>query len=176
MPIYNTEFGIQTNPPDPFQGGSLSLQARILNESEEFSYRYSRLKSYSQYLLYDQPPVLNVPSFQRWRGFQSGLRFLDGRAKPALDAYRLPIVVRKRGRGLKIWGRVRPGSGARYAQLQRKRGGSFVDDGEPLATTSAGYFTVSRSRSGSFRFEGYVSDGAGGRTLVGTSRVAKPIG
>ena len=55
--IYNTEFGFQTNPPDPFVSTSPTRAAQIINEKEEFSYRYSRLKSYSQYLLYDDPPA-----------------------------------------------------------------------------------------------------------------------
>ena len=40
--IYNTEFGFQTNPPDPFVSTSPGRQAELLNEKEEFSYRYSR--------------------------------------------------------------------------------------------------------------------------------------
>ena len=54
LPIYNTEFGLQSNPPDPLVSTTPSRQARI-NEKEEYSYRYARLKSYSQYLLYDDP-------------------------------------------------------------------------------------------------------------------------
>ena len=63
--IYNTEFGFQTNPPDPFIGTTPSRQAEILNTIEEFSYRYPRLKSYSQYLLYDDP-ARTGPAALRW--------------------------------------------------------------------------------------------------------------
>ena len=69
-------------------------QAEILNEQEEFSYRYSRLKSYSQYLLYDDP-ARTGPAALKWAGFQTGLRFHGGDVKPSYDAYRLPIVVKK---------------------------------------------------------------------------------
>ena len=65
--IYNTEFGYQTNPPDPFIGTTPSRQAEILNTLEEFSYRYPRLKSYSQYLLYDDP-ARTGPAALRWAG------------------------------------------------------------------------------------------------------------
>ena len=36
-----------------------------------------------------------------------------------------------------IWGRVRPGSGDQVAQLQRKQGGSYVNDGSPISTNSS---------------------------------------
>jgi hypothetical protein len=170
LPIYNTEFGIQTNPPDPYQGGSLARQAQILNESEEFSYRYPRLKSYSQYLLYDAPPVPG-PRFQRYSSFQSGLRFVKGKLKPAYNAYKFPIVVHRRKGGARVWGRVRPGSGVRSVQLQRKVGRRFRKSGGPTRTNRLGYFTV-RARLGTYRFQAFA--GAAGGKPIGTSRTARP--
>jgi hypothetical protein len=171
LPIYNTEFGIQTNPPDPYQGGSLAKQAQILNESEEYSYKYPRLRSYSQYLLYDDPPLMSGPVFDRYRGFQSGLKFSNGQRKPSYDAYKFPIVVHKRNSGVLIWGRVRPGSGIRFAQLQRRQGSAFVNAGGRVGTNSAGYFTVTQGSSGLYRFQ--ALDGAG--NPLGFSRVASPV-
>jgi hypothetical protein len=171
MPIYNTEFGIQTNPPDPYQGGSPSRQAQIINESEEFSYRYPRLKSYSQYLLFDDPPRPG-PRFERYSGFESGLRFTEGEKKTAYDAYRFPIAVRRVGRRVLIWGRVRPGTGTRYVRLQRRTGGRFVDAGAPIATNALGYFRV-RKGSGSYRFLAF-QDSAGTTPPLGASRTARP--
>ena len=55
LPIYNTEFGLQSNPPDRSVSTSLSRQAALINEKEEYAYRYSRLKSHSQYLMFDDP-------------------------------------------------------------------------------------------------------------------------
>jgi hypothetical protein len=172
LPIYNTEFGFQTNPPDPYVSTSPGRQAELLNEKEEFSYLYPRLKSYSQYLLYDDPSR-SGPTALRWAGFQTGLRFASGGAKPALEAYKLPIVVHKLRRGVSIWGRVRPGIGVRHVQLQRRSGGSYVNDGSSIATDSRGYFTAVRSRRASYRFEafgGAVSSSAS----LGFSRTAKP--
>ncbi len=169
LPIYNTEFGFQTNPPDPFISTSTSRQAELLNEKEEYSYRYSRLKSYSQYLLYDDP-ARSGSSALRWAGFQTGLRFANSGLKPAYEAYRLPIHVKKRGKGVLIWGRVRPGVGTRSAQLQRKRGSSFVNDGSPISTNSGGYFSVKRSARASYRFIGLTAPGG---AQVGTSRTAR---
>jgi hypothetical protein len=169
LPIYNTEFGFQTNPPDPFISTSPARQAELLNEKEEYSYRYSRLKSYSQYLLYDDP-ARPGPSALKWAGFQTGLKTAGGTPKPSYEAYRLPIVVKKRGRGVLIWGRVRPGIGTRFAQLQRKSGGSFVNDGSLISTNSGGYFTTTRSSRASYRFTGFATQGG---APLGTSRTAR---
>ncbi len=169
LAIYNTEFGFQTNPPDPFISTSPARQAQLLNDKEEYSYRYSRLKSYSQYLLYDDPARAG-PSALKWAGFQTGLKNFNGTLKPSYDAYRLPIVVKKRGRRVLIWGRVRPGSGTRVAQLQRKQGGSYVNDGSPISTNSRGYFTVRRSKRARYRFVGFAVQGG---TPLGTSRSAR---
>ena len=95
LPIYNTEFGYQTNPPDPFVSTSPARQAEILNTMEQYSYRYSRVKSYSQYLLFDDL-ARSGSSALRWAGFQTGLRFANGKDKPSYAAYKLPIVVKKR--------------------------------------------------------------------------------
>jgi len=167
LSIYNTEFGLQSNPPDPFVSTTLSRQAALINEKEEYAYRYSRLKSHSQYLMYDDPARPGPPAV-KWSGFQTGLRFASGRAKPSFNAYRFPIVVKRRGRGVRIWGRVRPGSGRRYVRIQR-RGGSY---GPRLRTNWSGYFGKSIGRSGNFRFRAYDRDGK----HIGTSRTAGPIG
>ena len=142
-------------------------QAALINEKEEYSYRYGRLKSYSQYLLFDDPPRKG-PLSVKWSGFQTGLRFTSGTKKPAYTAFKFPIVVKKRGRrGVSIWGRVRPGTGQRSVQLQRKGGGN---SGPRIKTNSNGYFQVKRKESGRYRFRAYDSTGK----LLGTSRTAKP--
>ena len=164
LPIYNTEFGLQSNPPDPTVSTSPGKQARELNEKELLAYRYPRMRSYSQYLLYDDPQRPGPPDVA-WAGFQTGLRFGQGPAKPAWNAYRLPIVVRARGRGVYVWGRVRPGSGRQTAQLQVLRGGTWRNAGRPVRTDADGFFTATRRAVGSYRFRV-----AG----VGVSRVASP--
>ena len=167
LSIYNTEFGLQSNPPDRLVSTTLSRQAALINEKEEYAYRYWRLKSHSQYLMYDDP-ARPGPLDVKWSGFQTGLRFASGRAKPSFNAYRFPIVVKRRGRGVRIWGRVRPGSGRRYVRVQR-RGGNL---GPRIRTNWGGYFGKSFSRSGHFRFRAYDRN----RKYMGTSRTASPIG
>ena len=78
--------------------------------------------------------------------------------------------MKKRGRGVLIWGRVRPGIGTRFVQLQRKSGGSFVNDGGLISTNSGGYFTATRSSRASYRFTGFATQGG---APLGTSRTAR---
>jgi hypothetical protein len=161
--IYNTEFGLQSNPPDRLVSTSLSRQAALINEKEEYAYRYGRLKSHSQYLLFDDPARPGSLA-AKWSGFQTGLRFASGRQKSSYNAYRFPIVVKKRRRGVYVWGRVRPGVGPRYVRVQR-RGGSL---GPRIKTDPRGYFGVRRRASGRYRFRAYNVQGA----VLGTSRTA----
>src|SRR5439155_18032411 len=83
LPVYLTEFGFQTDPPDPY-GVSLASQAQFLNYSDYVAYRNARVASVAQFELRDDPNV---------GVFNTGLRFANGRAKPALEAYALPIYV-----------------------------------------------------------------------------------
>jgi len=168
LPIYDTEFGYQSNPPDPFVSTRPGKQARLLNEKEEYHYRYGRIKSYSQYLLYDDK-ARSGPTSVRWSGFQTGLRFASGRRKPALRAYRCAIVAHKRRHGVYIWGHVRPGTNNRYVQLYA--GGRRY--GPRIRTDSRGYFGVKRRRDAKYRYKAY--DGRGTKAkLIGTSRTAGP--
>jgi hypothetical protein len=98
LPIYLTEFGFQSNPPDRLSGVSLAKQARWLNESDWIAFGNSRVRSVAQYELRDERDVGT---------FNTGLRFHDGRPKPALAAYRMPIWVVQTRRGTRIWGQVR---------------------------------------------------------------------
>jgi hypothetical protein len=174
LPIYDTEFGLQTNPPDIFVSTTPSRQARLINQMEQFAYNYSRLKSHSQYQLYDDPGRAGPPAV-KWSGFQTGLHFANGTKKPSWLAYRFPIVVNKRKHSRKVllWGRVRPGSGARFAQIQKRSGGRYVDVGARIGTNPLGYFSRKLS-SGTYRFVAYGRAADGSQVELGTSRTASP--
>ncbi len=175
LPIYSTEFGFQSNPPDPTVTTTLARQAELLNEKEEQSYRYPRLRSYAQYLLYDDPPRSGATVEEIWSGFQTGLRFADGRRKPAWDAYRLPIAVDPSpGGGVRVWGLVRPRSSVSYVQLERRLGDRWLAAGGRVATDDEGYFEVTRPDLGSYRFSAYTSGGRDAHR-IGTSRGAPPL-
>src|SRR5439155_23900681 len=87
-----------------------------------------------------------------WSGFQTGLRFDKGPPKPAWNAYRLPLVVRTAGRGVRIWGRVRPGEGMRSVQLEALRNGGWQKAGGALKTDGAGFFTARQRVVAAYRF------------------------
>ena len=71
------------------------------------AYVNPRVESFSQYLLRDDKPRKGR-RVERYGGFESGLRRSNGRAKPAYDAFRLPLAVEAYGRSDVLWGRVRP--------------------------------------------------------------------
>jgi len=134
IPLYLTEFGYQSYPPDVL-GVSLSKQAAYINQAEYIAYKNRYVKTLAQFLLYDDgPDPDDQDEDSRWgSSFQTGLRFgpksgREGKAKPAYDAYRLPFFLPSRTadrkRRLAIWGRVRPGgaSGPRTVEVQVRTG------------------------------------------------------
>ena len=156
LPIWNTEFGLQTEPPDCVGfGTTLSRQAAFLNEAEYVSFRRPRLKSYSNYLLVDDPVLKRFApgSNERYRGYQSGLRFGEeasrcdspgkvfpvGTAKqPSYDAFRTPLYVRRvSARRVEVWGWARPRGRATQA-IEVLEGGRVV-----RTVTARGPFLVS---------------------------------
>ena len=133
-PVYLTEYGIQTNPPDKF-GTSLGSQARYLNLADWMAYRDSRIRSVSQYELND-PPELDQ--------FNTGLRKTSGEAKPGLAAYRLPIWVSRK----RVWGQVRAAGGG-TAELQwRSSSKKSFKTYKTVKLNSRGYFDQKVNRSG----------------------------
>ncbi|MEA2157679.1 MAG: polysaccharide biosynthesis protein PslG [Solirubrobacteraceae bacterium] len=148
LPIWNTEYGYQTNPPEK---GALSptTAAYYMNWAEYLSWRQPRIRSFMQYELVD-PPGGN---------FASGLLFKTGTAKqPVLNAYRMPLYLpRTTGKprqSLEVWGDVRP---ARYAppgqqvaiQFQANSRGGWGTVRQVAITNGQGYFDVRQSFPGS---------------------------
>ncbi len=127
-----TEFGFQTNPPDHIFGISPSRQARYINESEYIAYKNRRVAGMSQYELFDAPST---------RDFNTGLRYKNGKAKPALGAYRLPIWVTRSGSGVRVWGDVRPADGTPQT-VQIQNGFKKFRTVKTVTTAGTGYFQV----------------------------------
>lgn len=150
-PVYLTEYGIQTKPPERF-GVSQGTHARYINQADWMAYRDSRIRSVSQYELND-PPEANQ--------FNTGLRFTDGKAKAGLAAYRLPIWV-SRGR---VWGQVRAATGGTAALQWRSSSKKSWKTYKTVNLNSRGYFDQKVSRSGGqWRL---VSGDNAGRTASG---------
>ena len=112
VPIYVSEWGYVTNPPNPEYHTSLSQQATYLNQGEYIVSREPFVKALSQFLLTDVPsPPGGSPTPSEWlRTFTTGLIFHDGKPKPALAAFRLPIwvPVPHPGPRVLVWGQLRP--------------------------------------------------------------------
>ena len=158
----------------PTVGNSPERQAALLNEKEEQGYRYPLLRSHAQYLLYDDPARPGTTEKEIWSGFQTGLRFTDGAKKPAWDAYRLPLVVhREGGGGVLIWGRVRPGDGVRYVQLERREGGSFRRRRAAVRDRRRRLLRGPPSAPRDVPLPGFLEDAEDAKP-IGTSRAAAP--
>jgi len=124
LPIYITEYGYQTNPPDPTQRVTTAEQAVYINQADYLAWRNPRVRSVAQFLLRDSPPNTNLsPSDpQYWDSFQTGLEFVNGRHKPAYAAYRMPIWIPAfHGRRAFVWGQVRPAFAGATALIQWAR-------------------------------------------------------
>jgi hypothetical protein len=154
FPIYSTEFGFQTNPPES-TGLTVSPQtaAYYMNWSEYLTWLNPRLRTFDQYLLQDGGSI-----------FASGLKFPSGAPKPSYAAFRmplfLPVTETSKGQPLDVWGGVRP---AHLAQEQTRRtqqvkiqfasgpkGGFSTVQTVPI-TDRYGYFEVRHRFSGSGR-------------------------
>ena len=153
LPIYYTEFGYQTDPPDPFAGISLTRQSRWLQDAAYVAWRTPRVKGLNQFRVSDGKIRGKGPL--AFREFQSGLRFANGKAKPSLSTFPNPIVVRPSGRKrLLVWGQVRPGLVPSQVTIERRapRTNAFRVVAT-LATDAHGYFQrrVAR-RAGTYRY------------------------
>ena len=121
LPIWLTEYGYQTNPPDPIIGVSWRRQEAWLNEADYLAYRYRRVRSTAQFLLLDDGPNRRVPPGDpRYWGstFQSGLVTIEGVRKPSFLSYQRPIHASptrvRKGGSVSLYGQLRPArNGAR---------------------------------------------------------------
>jgi hypothetical protein len=166
MPIWITEFGFQTDPPDPF-ASPVALVPRFMSESEWLAYHDQRVKSYAQYPLSDDSTAGR--GLSRFHGFQSGIDSSSNRPKKFVyQAFQTPLFVRLiSSSSVEVFGGVRVARGG-TAVLQVGRGKSF----RTLATVTLnrqGYFDrnfhLSKAAGRSFRLV-YASE---------TSNVAKPF-
>ncbi|MBD0329621.1 MAG: hypothetical protein ICV64_05910 [Thermoleophilia bacterium] len=78
-PIWITEYGYETRPPDRIFGVSPRLQAQYLSQSYAIARRNPRVQMFIWFLLRDE---------RRLSGWQSGLLRANGRPKPAFTTFR----------------------------------------------------------------------------------------
>ena len=139
MPIWISEFGFQTDPPDRFAGASIKRVPGFMGHAEWLAFRNGRVASYSQY-----PVVDDAWKPGSYGGFQSGIREQDGSEKRYVyDAFQRPFFVKLRSsRSVELFGAVRAGAPGQEIAIEQRRGkGSF----RPLVTVklgAQGYFRV----------------------------------
>lgn len=132
MPIWLTEFGFQSDPPDPF-ATPIGKIPGFMGQSEYIAFKNGRVVSYSQYPLVDDAG--------KREGFQSGIRFHSGKAKPGVFlAFQRPFYARKVGARVELFGGVRSAGGG-TVQLQTRPGkkGKWKSLGS-ATLNSRGYF------------------------------------
>jgi hypothetical protein len=81
--VWVTEFGAQTNPPDKWQGVSLSTQAKQLSQTVATFKKSGRVKMLVWFLVRDE----DIAGRPFGGGFQSGLEFFNGKHKPSFSVF-----------------------------------------------------------------------------------------
>ncbi|MGH3051039.1 MAG: hypothetical protein ACRDLK_12860 [Gaiellaceae bacterium] len=132
-PIWLTEYGYQTNPPDRILGVSPALQARYIGEAALRVWQQARVTVLIHFMIHDQQGV---------GGWQSGFFNRYGGRKLAFRAFGLPLAqVARHGSKVVVWGQVRPGHGRRKYVLQRFTGHGWARVGSAHLTSFRGAFT-----------------------------------
>jgi hypothetical protein len=160
LPLFMTEFGFETNPPDPFNGVAPAQQAVFNTIGEYQAWQNPRILSQAQFLLRDVGPVRSHKKNSKayWFTYQSGLLYLRGQAKPALLSYVTPFLAFNTGAldptiGTPIytlWGQFRalPNGTAASATIQWRANDGSLDwtaVGDPVPVDQMGYFQAARS-------------------------------
>lgn len=146
--VYIDEYGYQTNPPDRAGGVRPKRQDRWLQEAAYVAWRNPRVKLFTQYLWRDEPRSGDGS----YGGWQSGLRYVSGRAKPSLAHFDTPFMLdAARNR---LWGQARPGGRHVVAVQRRARGSSRWRTIASRRTDARGYWSLSRrlTRGASYRY------------------------
>ena len=138
--VYLTEFGYQTSPPDHAIGITLSQQTRYLQQASYLAWRSGRVRSLSFYQWDDEPVLSRGAGIRAYTGWQSGLRFVDGRPKPVLATFPAPLVY-DRGRRI-LWGQVRPDAAPAVTLLVRGPGETAFREERQVAIGADGAFAI----------------------------------
>ena len=158
LPVYLTEFGVTSRPPDRKFGVPLNRQAQYLNLVDYLAYKRPWIRSVSQFVLADYARIGGRDTFQ------TGLVFRTGVKKPSFSAYRIPIFVIKKKKRTTVWGQVRPvrrGTARAKVQVQFKARKKPWKTVKSLTTNPRGYIQVGfRSRKGSWRIRWVEPDGS----------------
>ena len=160
--VYITEYGYESNPPDPGAPYPPDRAARMMAFAEALAAREARVRSFAQFLVRDLPGSVGGQRVGALSDWQSGLVFGDGRPKPMAAVLPAPLhVERVDGSFVRLWGRIRPGEGRRRVRIESAapRGGAWrpVLDGrtdgrgvveQELEARPGAIFRIGRRESG----------------------------
>jgi hypothetical protein len=154
LPLYLDEYAYQTKPPDRVLGVSAAEQARFLAQSAYLAWKNPRVRNLTWYVWEDEPE--NAAG----GGWQSGVKYLSGKAKPAFRAFPAPFWAERAGRRqARLWGQVRPGDSTTVV-IERKSGSGWEQVAQE-STDGRGAFRrvvrISRKTSFRFRWDGGTS-------------------
>ncbi len=175
-----TEFGYQTNPPDPYLGVPAAQQNAWLQQSDYLVWKQPRVKMLIQYLWRDDPVGSKGQGAKAYSGWQSGLYYYDGRAKPARAAFPNPFWVDlpKGRRTATVWGQVRPGGAAQVTVQRKLAGKSSYTTVKALTTNAQGFFsfTTTVNAKASLRYSYKQVDPLTGasKTITTSSQTVAP--
>jgi len=156
FPLYLTEFGYQTNPPDRYLGVAPDVQAAWLARGVQRAWRDPRVANLTWYVWRDEPLGRDGT------GWQSGVLYADGRPKPTLQAFRLPFAATTRS----VWGHARAGGGHSVAVEARPPRGAYRVVAT-LQTDALGFFSAPvRAPSWARYVRARVADQAAGSGAV----------
>lgn len=133
-PIWLTEYGYQTNPPEVFLGVTPAQQATFVSTAALRVYRSSSVAMLIFFMVRDDRSAA---------GWQSGLFTADGLVKPAYASFRSPLVqIARHGGRVTLWGQIRPRSGRQpfRVRLEEDDGASWV--GGTHWTDANGFFSI----------------------------------
>jgi hypothetical protein len=127
--LWLTEYGYETNAPDPEAPFSLAAQSRLLAWAEYLGTRDAAVRSWPQFQLYDRPNESPRPGMREFGDWQSGLYFADGSPKPSAATFSAPVfaacVAGRAGGWVAVWGRLRTPAPGTTAEVQQRAGGTW---------------------------------------------------
>ena len=158
LPLYLTEYGYETNPPNPFRGIPPATQARYLDQAQYMAWKDPRVRALSQFLLVDSAPDRKFPpgTIGYWSTFQTGLVYQGLKQKPSFSSYPLPIWIPQPrvhgGDSVFVWGMLRaaPNGTKQQAKIQWEgTGGGYRTVATVSTTDPSGFLTAKVNLPGS---------------------------
>ena len=150
LPLYLTEYGYESSPPDPTARHTPEEQAAFLGWATYLAYKQPATRMFAQFLLRDidaDESGFPASSPRHWRDYQTGLLYADGTPKPAAQAFKIPFHAQpyagEHGPVLLLFGGVRPGSGRKLVRVERQdpASGRWL----PIPTARRGCFDATPS-------------------------------